>query len=154
MTYYTSLKSNKNKGSKEPQLDVSSVWEQGEEDEVKGVFSVKGEQRRGEYWLWQSVVAQALQDAASCSRDRKMKSVRAEAIAWFSMENHDFLFVCELAGLEPKEVLLRAKEVIAQSKEEQKHKTMPTAYYTKRRWKWFDKEKRSDPVVMTLEHKG
>lgn len=137
MVQFKNGHSNQSSYSKEPQFEVSSAWEGGDADEQQGVSSVKGERSRGEYWLWQSVVAQALQDAASASKDRKMKSVKAEAIAWFSMNNDAFLYVCELAGLCAEEIFERSRCVIRDAKVERHENHRKSEISTKKRWRWL-----------------
>jgi hypothetical protein len=62
--------------------------------------------------LWQSVILQALLDAVNGSRKSAMRRVRAEAVAWFSLDNEDFAEVCHLAGFHPQRVLKGAKDMI------------------------------------------
>lgn len=125
--------------SKEPHIDAVAVWSGAEPDNPGDGMVTVGERTTGEYWLWKSVIAQALQDAASVSKDRKMKSVRAEAIAWFSLQNEHFLFVCELAGLCPKSVLERSRYVIADAKRD--YGRLKQHMKTKKRWKWLGQHK-------------
>ena len=135
MAKYDTIHSNKNRSGKEPHTDAIAVWSGAEPENLGDGRVTKGACRLGEYWLWKSVIAQALQDAASFSNDRKMKSVRAEAIAWFSLADDSFLFVCELAGLCPKTVLQRSKEVIADAQKESSR--LRRSFHTKKRWKWL-----------------
>ncbi len=125
---------------KEPQPEAISVWSGAEPEDRGDGKTAAGERSMGEYWLWQAVVAQALQDVASCSNDRKMKPIRSEANAWFSLENEDFLFVCELAGLCPQQVLERSKEVRS-SVHEGSGCVLREHLLTKKRWKWLGHKK-------------
>ena len=55
--------------------------------------------------IWQSVILQALLDATTQSLKPCMTKARAEARAWFCLENDDFLEVCSLADMNPHRVM-------------------------------------------------
>lgn len=96
------------------------------------------EYESGEFWLWRAVIAQALQDCATVANGKKARSARAEAIAWLSLYNEDFLWVCGLAGLDPNRIVKRAKLVIKES--ESTRKRPLETYVNKTRWKWFNQQ--------------
>lgn len=66
--------------------------------------------------LWQSVIVQALYDAAGSGQSPERKLQRAEAFSWFSEkglggEISDFEMVCDLANMDPQKVIKCAKRV-------------------------------------------
>lgn len=65
--------------------------------------------------LWQSVIVQAVLDATCAPVNSKARREKTKGIIWLSMQNKDFLFVCELAGLNPIYVIKGAKKAIKQS---------------------------------------
>jgi hypothetical protein len=70
----------------------------------------------GEKALWQSVLMQAALDATSNAQSVKDRIERAKTIAWFSIQNEDFLLVCSFAELNPELVIRGIKSAIQKSK--------------------------------------
>lgn len=69
--------------------------------------------RDGERVLWVSVILQAIRDATDCLADKANRDVtRTQARAWFRPSNPDFIEVCNLAGMDPSQVAIRAKQAI------------------------------------------
>ena len=65
--------------------------------------------------LWQSVIMQAIYDATSHPVNSKTRREKTQAIIWFSIQNKDFQFICEMAGMNPLCVLRGAKRAIKHS---------------------------------------
>lgn len=76
----------------------------------------------GERALWQSVIMQAAIDILNIPPTMNERMERARTIAWFSLDNEDFLFVCSLAELNPHEILKGIRVTIKKSKLKQKRK--------------------------------
>ena len=70
----------------------------------------------GEKALWQSVVMQAAIDVTSDPVELKDRIERAKTIAWFSLQNEDFLLVCSFAELDPQMVIQKIRVAIKNSK--------------------------------------
>jgi len=70
--------------------------------------------------LWLQVILQALIDAQCGSSKPEYKRARAEAIAWFSLQNEDFREVCALAALDPYKTVAGARAAIRESRKERK----------------------------------
>lgn len=66
----------------------------------------------GEQALWRAVITQALMDAGSQSTKREARFHRAQATAWLSRRNPDFVMVCTLAGLDVDYVHGKASKAI------------------------------------------
>ena len=62
--------------------------------------------------LWQAVILQAIADASCAPLNQKTRKEKTQAIIWFSMTNKDFLFVCEMAGIDPGYIIHNVKKVI------------------------------------------
>ena len=65
--------------------------------------------------LWQSVILQAIFDATHAPINQKTRREKTQAIIWLSITNKDFLFVCEMAGVDPKYIIHNAKLAIKRS---------------------------------------
>lgn len=65
--------------------------------------------------LWQSVIVQAVLDAMSAPINSKARREKTKAIIWFSLQNKDFLHVCEMAGMDPIRIISGTKLAIKQS---------------------------------------
>jgi len=70
----------------------------------------------GDRALWQSVIMQAAIDATGNPKDIKGKIERAKTIAWFSLENEDFLMVCQFANFEPNSIISGLRRAIKSNK--------------------------------------
>jgi hypothetical protein len=70
----------------------------------------------GEKALWQSVIMQAALDATRQPLNVKERIERAKTIAWFSMQNEDFLMVCSFAEFSPESIIKGLKSAIAKNK--------------------------------------
>ena len=70
----------------------------------------------GEIALWQSVIMQAVLDATATPKDIKTKIDKAKTIAWFSLNNEDFILVCSLSELNPHFVISGLKKVLKKNK--------------------------------------
>ena len=73
--------------------------------------------------LWQSVIMQAVLDATSAPTNSKARKDKTKAIIWFSLQNADFQFVCEMAGMNPLYVIRGAKKAIKNSSAINKRKS-------------------------------
>jgi hypothetical protein len=62
--------------------------------------------------IWQAVIIQAISDATHAPINQKTRREKTQAIIWFSLTNKDFLFICELAGLDPKYLVRHVKKAI------------------------------------------
>lgn len=62
--------------------------------------------------LWKAVICQAVEDATSCSRQRKRLNTKRNAIKWLIEDNEDFKIVCHLAGYNSKILKRSFKELI------------------------------------------
>lgn len=71
--------------------------------------------------VWQSVILQAILDATTLSAKPSMQKARTEALAWFCMENDDFLEVCSFANMNPHRVMKGAMREIKRSQAKHKH---------------------------------
>lgn len=60
---------------------------------------------RGFVALWRGVLLQQIQDAASNDKKAEARNRKHQAIAWFNLDNDDFVDVCLLAGFNPAHVL-------------------------------------------------
>lgn len=65
--------------------------------------------------LWRSVIIQAAYDAACAPTTPKARRAKTKAIMWFSMQDKDFLTVCELASVDPVSIVHGIKKYIKQS---------------------------------------
>lgn len=70
----------------------------------------------GEIALWQSVIMQAVLDATSKPKDTKSKIERSKTIAWFSLNNKDFMLVCSLSELNPHFIINGLKKALSKNK--------------------------------------
>ena len=67
---------------------------------------------QGEAALWRAVILQALQDAVNRSRKAEARFHRTQAQAWLS-GGKEFVYVCDLALLDPGYVRRMAKRALA-----------------------------------------
>lgn len=73
--------------------------------------------------IWRAVVIQSLLDAINQTNRTEAKLYKKEAQQWFNMNNKDYLWVCEAAGLDPVKVLRLARKTMAQNRLFEKQKT-------------------------------
>jgi hypothetical protein len=85
-------------------------------EELLKYLDINAKDLSGEIALWQSVIMQAVLDATSESKDIKSKIERAKTIAWFSLNNKDFMLVCSLSELNPHFVISGLKKVLKKNK--------------------------------------
>lgn len=71
----------------------------------------------GEQALWQSVIMQAVLDTLTTSRRTSERIERSKAIAWFSLTNPNFLWVCSMAELEPVFVVRNVSKLLKRHKQ-------------------------------------
>ena len=71
----------------------------------------------GEQALWQSVIMQAVLDTLSTSRRTSERIERGKAIAWFSLTNSNFLWVCSMAEMEPVFVVRNVCKLLKKHKQ-------------------------------------
>jgi hypothetical protein len=74
--------------------------------------------------LWQSVVMQALLDAMNFASKSKQTAHEKKTIHWFSMEDEDFITVCQLAFLDPSYIVRNARKVIYQHAHKRRHRDL------------------------------
>lgn len=67
---------------------------------------------RKEVAMWRAVIMQALLDCVNMSKRTEDKVAKNQALRWFSMQNENFLMVCEFAHLDPSQVLRKANKAI------------------------------------------
>ena len=63
--------------------------------------------------LWKAVITQALMDAGNNAKDRFAKAARRKALLWLTTRSDDFLYVCEMADLEPEYVEAKVKYALS-----------------------------------------
>ncbi len=85
------------------------------EHSAESIFGCEGPEPLKEQALWQAVIRQAVLDATSAPTNSIARKEKTRAIIWFSMQDKDFLFVCEMAGMNPAFVLDRARKAIKNS---------------------------------------
>ncbi len=78
---------------------------------------LKSNDATGEKALWQSVIMQAIFDAASTPNNTQGKIDRLNARKWFSLENEDFITVCVYAGFDPQTVINGAKSFVTKNRQ-------------------------------------
>lgn len=66
--------------------------------------------------LWQSVIMQAVFDIASPPKDMKGRIQRAKTVAWFSIQDEDFLQVCSFAGFSPETLIKNITKLYRKAK--------------------------------------
>lgn len=98
-----------------------------------------------ERMLWRSVIAQAIFDGIQAPTNSKTKTEKAQAVAWFSLNNSDFKLVCEMADLNAKLVIFSAKEFF------NKHGDCLKKYKLIRLYK--EKKVKTQPIVKYREEK-
>jgi hypothetical protein len=62
--------------------------------------------------LWQAVIIQAILDTLSIATNAHARRYKAQSILWLSLNNKDFILVCEMAGLIPSSVIKIANKAI------------------------------------------
>lgn len=65
----------------------------------------------GERALWQSVIMQAVLDLQVKADNLKKKIKRAETLKWFSKQDEDFMFVCQMADLDADMIIKGARKL-------------------------------------------
>lgn len=80
-----------------------------------GVDFEYNEQLNGERSMWRAVITQALMDASSNSKKPENLKARREARNWLRGNNEDFLYICELADMDPQYVRRKARLALARN---------------------------------------
>jgi hypothetical protein len=52
--------------------------------------------------LWRKVIIQAVYDMQLKPTDRRKRSIKNKTMRWLRLNNKDFLYVCHMAGINPK----------------------------------------------------
>ncbi len=63
--------------------------------------------------LWRAVLTQALMDAGNLSQQYELRLEREKARRWLLGNQHDFAFVCWMAGYDPRDVRAKARAALA-----------------------------------------
>lgn len=64
--------------------------------------------------LWAAVIAQAMMDAKSTNMADYMRFEKRAALRWLEEDKRDFAMVCDLAGLHPDRVRVKARETLGE----------------------------------------
>jgi|GEM_PF-7073259 len=70
--------------------------------------SASDSHKGGEISLWRAVIAQAVIDAVSNCKRKDRQLAKKSAIEWFSINNENFLTVCNFAKMSPQDVLAKS----------------------------------------------
>lgn len=89
---------------------------------MQPTFNLREIDTTGERALWQSVIMQAVIDATKKPNDLKGRIEKSRAIAWFTLNNQDFIDTCNFANFNPNLVLRKFRAVIRKQIDEEKRK--------------------------------